>query len=464
MTAWFDIHGVIALLGLVLYAIDSHTRRKLRHPSSSIAWFVSLLLLPYISFPLYVFFGRRKIGAPLQTRIRKNIINSKKLSCQNDTVDEKLAIALGLQHSVAIQNLTIHQNGSQALQALEACIAGAKEKIDICTFIFGRDVDGYRISQLLMDRAKQGIQVRLLIDGLGYYYEGVPSLKELKDAGVKVVLFAPPLQPTFFGKFNMRIHRKLVIADSMHLWSGGRNLTAKYFEIKKNNKKDGKPLVDLSFDLYGDLAYQAQNIFESDWAFATLQSPPRQCDRNVNATKYPVLGARLVPSGPDRAEDTIYTILVSGCYTAKSRILIVTPYFVPDNSLLTALELAAQRGVSIDLIVPVQSNLLVDIGRRVALRDLAKVGANIRLFPAMIHAKAIIFDESLALVGSANLDERSLFLNYELMVAFYDSSDIHAFASWIYLQSEKSSVFNPKQPNMLREILEGVVRWIAFQL
>ena len=157
-------------------------------------------------------------------------------------------------------------------------------------------------------------------------------------------------------------------------------------------------------------------------------------------------------------------MLVSGCYTAKSRILIVTPYFVPDNSLLTALELAAQRGVSIDLLVPKKSNLLADIARRVALRDLAKVGANIWLFPGMLHAKAFIFDESLALVGSANFDERSLFLNYELMVAFYDASVIQDFAFWIKLQRDKSSAFNPKQPSMLREISEGVVRWIAFQL
>jgi cardiolipin synthase len=190
----------------------------------------------------------------------------------------------------------------------------------------------------------------------------------------------------------------------------------------------------------------------------------KECERKIHRAQYPTLGARLVPSGPDRAEDTIYTMLVSGCYTAQTRILIVTPYFVPDNSLLTALELAAQRGVSIDLIVPVQSNLLADIARRVALRDLAKAGATIWLFPAMMHAKVFIFDESLALVGSANLDERSLFLNYELMVAFYDSSVIQEFASWIYLQCEPSSKFNPKQPNMLREISEGVVRWIAFQL
>jgi cardiolipin synthase len=176
------------------------------------------------------------------------------------------------------------------------------------------------------------------------------------------------------------------------------------------------------------------------------------------------LGARLVPSGPDRTEDTIYTMLVSGCYTAQSRILIATPYFVPDNSLLTALELAAQRGISIDLLVPVQSNLLADVARTVALRDLSNAGANIWLFPAMLHAKAFIFDDSLALVGSANLDERSLFLNYELMVAFYDASVIQEFASWLSLQREKSSLFNPKPPNMLREISEGVVRWVAFQL
>ena len=464
MTAWIDIHGVMALLGLVLYAIDSHTRRKRRHPSASIAWFVSLLLLPYLAFPLYLFFGRRKIDLASQTNIKK-VSASKKIAYKPlGAFDERLANALDLEQAVSIQNLTIHQDGRQALQALETCIAEAKETLDICTFIFGGDVKGYRISQLLIARAKQGLKVRLLVDSLGYFYGGMTSFKELRNAGVEVVLFASPLRPAFFGKTNMRIHRKLVIADSMHLWSGGRNLTAKYFEVRRQTKKNGKPWVDLSFDLYGDLAYQAQSVFEADWAFAKQLSLPIAIASPITVAKHPVLGARLVPSGPDRTEDTIYTMLVSGCYTAQSRILIATPYFVPDNSLLTALELAAQRGVSIDLLVPVQSNLLADVARRVALRDLSNAGANIWLFPAMLHAKAFIFDDSLALVGSANLDERSLFLNYELMVAFYDASVIQEFASWLALQREKSSLFNPKPPNMLHEISEGVVRWIAFQL
>ena len=154
MTAWFDVHGVIALLGLILYAIDSHTRRKRRHPSASIAWFVSLLLLPYVAFPLYLFFGRRKIDTTLYADgTEKTVAALKKPSYQPTTGDENLAIALGLPQAVEIQNLTIHHNGMQALQALEACIASAKETLDICTFIFGRDVAGYRISQLLKERA-----------------------------------------------------------------------------------------------------------------------------------------------------------------------------------------------------------------------------------------------------------------------------------------------------------------------
>jgi len=464
LTAWFDIHGVIALLGLVLYALDSHTRRKRRHPSASIAWFVSLLLLPYVAFPLYLFFGRRKIDVLHAAVTEKVTVAFKKPSNKRVTGDEDLAIALGLQQAVEIQNLTIHHNGAQALQALEACIASAKETLDICTFIFGRDVGGYRISQLLMERAKKGVKIRLLVDGLGCFYEGVSSFKDLRDAGVKVVLFASPFQPSFLGKTNMRIHRKLVIADSSRIWSGGRNLTAKYFELNKHKKKINKSWIDLSFDLSGDLVHQAQAVFDVDWSVATLQTPKNTIARKINFSSQKSLDARLVPSGPDCVEDTIYTLLVSGCYTAKSRILIVTPYFVPDISLLTALELAARRGVTIDLLVPVKSNVLADIARRVALRDLARAGANIWLFPTMLHAKAFVFDDSMALVGSANLDERSLFLNYELMVAFYKPSVIQDFASWIYRQREKATAFIPKQPHILREMSEGVVRWIAFQL
>ena len=174
---------------------------------------------------------------------------------------------------------------------------------------------------------------------------------------------------------------------------------------------------------------------------------------------------QLVPSGPDQAEDTVYTLLISSCFAAQTRILAVSPYFVPDATLQMALTLAARRGIAVDLILPRQSNhRLADMARHAALRELAASGARVWLVPEMVHAKAMVIDGEFALSGTANLDERSLFLNYELMVAFYKPADVQQFAAWIERLRERACLYQAHPPGVMREFAEGVVRWLAFQL
>ncbi|WP_245664280.1 phospholipase D-like domain-containing protein, partial [Candidatus Propionivibrio aalborgensis] len=196
--------------------------------------------------------------------------------------------------------------------------------------VFGRDVLGDEIAERLKQAARGGVRVRLLIDGIGIYLGGYPDLDGFAQAGVEVVRFVPPLRSPKRGRTNLRNHRKMVIADGMHLWCGGRNLAAEYFEGDPRPILGRKPWVDLSFDLHGELARQAQSQFEQDWAFATERPAPEVA---VSATPSPVSGAmaQLVASGPDQPDDTLFTLLVSACFTSQWRILAVTPYFVPDN-------------------------------------------------------------------------------------------------------------------------------------
>ena len=462
---WVTLHGLVVLLGLAIYATASHTRRQRRYPSAAIAWVVSLVLLPYLALPLYLIFGSRKVVAYGRNLKAPNLARTARSTDQSAAQCGQLAAAMGLPEIATYEQLAIHQDGGHALQSLRDVIGRATRTLDLCSFLLGRDVVGDEIALLLIRRAQAGVQIRLLLDGIGFYMGGHPNLKRLSAAGVQVALFVSPLRSGLRGRTNLRNHRKLVIADGQWMWCGGRNLAAEYFVGDPTSLRNKSAWIDLSFDLGGALAQQAQQRFEQDWIFATKGVTARIPQPGVPASASATVGARLVASGPDQAEDTLYTLLVSGCFMARSRILAVTPYFVPDPTLLMALSLAARRGVAVELLLPRQSNhRLADIARHFALRELAAAGATIWLVPAMIHAKAVLIDNDLALVGSANLDERSLFLNYELMVAFYDPSVVQSFARWIEVQRSGATHYQPRRPGLARELLEGLVRWVAFQL
>jgi cardiolipin synthase len=175
--------------------------------------------------------------------------------------------------------------------------------------------------------------------------------------------------------------------------------------------------------------------------------------------------AQFLPSGPDQAEDTVHALLIDACFHARERMLAVTPYFVPDAALETAIRLAARRGVKIDLVLPATSNhRLADFARNRALRALKHAGANVHLLPYMIHAKAVVFDDSLALSGSVNLDSRSLLLNYECAVVFYGSQEIEWLANWVEALMPGARPFDARAPSLWRDIVEGLLLTVAYQL
>lgn len=455
---WLTLHGLVTVFALLLYVITAHVLQQRRQPAAAIAWIMFIVSLPYLALPAFLVFGSRKLKRPSSTLLQAAPAGTGDSSWAVETI-----VALGQPRPTDYDELNVHDDGRAARAALLEAIDAARESIDLCTFILARDALGTEVVDRLCARARRGVRVRLLLDGLGRFMARPPSLQPLVAAGGTWRLFVAPLRSPLKGRTNLRNHRKLLVIDATtpagRLWCGGRNLADEYFE----GDPDTPPWRDLSFDLSGPLVRQAAALFEHDWAFAGGQAA---APWPAEAAARPAAGgAQLVASGPDQADDTVYDLLVTAAYRARRRIAIATPYFVPESALLMALCLAARRGVTVDLLLPARSNhRLSDLARGRALRTLAQSGGRIRLAPDMVHAKLVVIDESLALAGSANLDSRSLFLNYELMVAFHNAGDVRRFAAWFDGLLPQARTFSAAPPGLLRDVFEGMLLWVGFQL
>ena len=453
------LHGLVTVGAVLCYVITSHVMHQRRHPAAAIAWMLFILLLPYLALPAFLMFGSRKLARPRGSSPRVPPATHTSRSWAVQTI-----LALGGPTPAAYCDLRLHADGRAARDALFAVIDAARQSIDLCIFILARDALGQAVLERLIAKARSGVRVRLLLDGAGILMARRPRLRPLLDAGAAYTLFVPPLLSPVKGASNLRNHRKMLIADAEHegakLWCGGRNLAEEYFAGHARQA----PWRDLTFDVGGPLVQQAQALFNADWAFANGQplAPIGLADATIPSA---IEGAQLIASGPDQLDDTVYAMLVTAAYRARHRIALVTPYFVPDPALLMALCLAARRGVTVDLLLPERSNhRLSDLARARALRTLVQAGGRVWLAPHMVHAKLAVIDDELALAGSANLDTRSLFMNYELMMAFHARADVQGFGSWFAIERSTAHAYTATRPGLLRDVGEGMLLWLAFQL
>ncbi len=309
-------------------------------------------------------------------------------------------------------------NGDEAYPAMLQAIQQARETLSFVTYLFDRDEVGLAFARALGEAARRGVQVRVLVDAMGARYSFPSILRVLQREGVSYARFLPPLASWHLMALNMRTHRKLMVADGRIGFTGGMNIGLRHCL----QRQPRQPVQDLHFRLEGPVVSQLQEVFADDWRFVTGEPL-------CGAPWFPALPsagrvlARGVTDGPDENFEKLRWTLLGALSIARDSVQIVTPYFVPDPALISALNVAAMRGVQVDIILPSRVNLpLVLWASRAMWWQVLQNGCHMWLTPPPFdHSKLMLVDGCWALLGSANWDARSLRLNFEFNVECYDA-------------------------------------------
>lgn len=432
--------------------------RSERSPSSTLAWLLAIFFIPYIAIPLFLMFGGRKTKKMVV--IKESFIELEGQDIHSASGQKRLLP--GRVHGIfPLQDnneVTLLLNGGVAYGELLELLLSANHSICVTTFILSKDETGEAILSILTEKAKKGVEVRLLLDALGSFNMSRRFLADFKSAGGQYSFFMPMLQIPFRGRANLRNHRKMVLVDQRVGVVGGMNLASEYMGKAAATDR----WQDLSFLVKGPILKPLYNVFVSDWKFSSKEALCfRDEDFLVGKTeRHETL--QLMPSGPDVVGDPLHESIIASFFSATKRIWVVTPYFVPDEMLMRSFCIAARRGIDVRVIFPLRSNhLLADFARSDYLRDITKAGGSVFGYkPGMLHAKLIIIDDELAISGSANMDMRSLFLNYELAFFIHSEKKVDELATWTQNLMDHSEL-GVKKASPILEVFEGVGRLFA---
>ncbi len=308
-------------------------------------------------------------------------------------------------------------DGEQAYPAMLTAIAEAKTSINLLSFIFDADRVGKQFSDALAAAVERGVEVRVLIDAMGARYSVPRIAPRLRAGGVRVAHFMPALRPWRTRFMNLRNHRKILVVDGTVAFTGGMNIREEFWP----ESGSGHSARDLHFRVEGPVVAEIQEAFAEDWTFNTGE----RLEGERWFPPLPVAGpsmARGIADGPDIHFENIQLVLLGALSVARSSVRIITPYFLPDQHLISALNVAALRGVAVEVIIPANSNQkLVQWASIAQLDQLLERGVRVFESPEPFdHSKVMIVDACWVLFGSANWDPRSLQLNFEFNVEAYD--------------------------------------------
>ncbi|MEH3148498.1 MAG: phospholipase D-like domain-containing protein [Methylobacterium frigidaeris] len=415
---------VLATLGLAFAAaVTLHALLNKREVAAAIGWIGLSWLSPLLGSSLYVMFGINRVTRrarrlpvvphpPPGTPVPRPIAVPEPFLPLERSVDR--ITRLPLLHG---NGITLLRSGDETYPAMLAAIAAARESVALSTYIMRADRIGLAMLEALKDARTRGVEVCVLIDGIGsgYFFPRIHRL--MRRAGIDAGLFMHSALPWRMPFLNLRTHKKLLVIDGRVGFVGGVNIGDE--NLVAQDPPD--PVRDTHFRLEGPVVGQLMQAFARDWAFvmgADLDGPRWFPEIPQGGDSL----ARVVTSGPDSDIEKIEFVVLEAIATARTSIRLATPYFLPSEQLLTALCLAAYRGVAVDVVIPQASNHpVVDWATRAHVGPLLAAGVRIWLDrPPFDHSKLMVVDGTWCFVGSANWDSRSFRLNFELNVEFYD--------------------------------------------
>lgn len=415
LTNPFLIGAYGALVGMVILLEN-------RNPDRTVAWLMALAFVPLLGILLYFILGPRFASArALRNRHREvSRLSQHGHGGGSSSLPEefrgtfRILSELGEATPLAYREIQIMSTSSCAFDALLGAVEGARCFVHGEFFSLADDSVGRAFAELLKTKSREGVQVRLLYDGVGSWGLGHRFVEDLKASGVRVAAFLPISFPMFRREFNYRNHRKIAVVDGQIAFVGGFNVGDKYMGLSRRLG----PWRDTMARLSGDAAMGLDNVFRRDWLFASSEELPLH--RPVPASGLPFV--QVAVGGPDSPhDDLIKHAYLSAIAEASFRIWISTPYLVPGPEILWALKNAALRGVDVRVVIPCRpDHLSVFWATRYHIAELLEAGARVFLYQkGFIHAKTLLADRYLASVGTVNMDVRSLEINYEVQTFMF---------------------------------------------
>lgn len=413
------LSSIVGIVLLVLHAAGviaaMHAVMNTRTPQGAFAWALGLVLLPYITLIPYLYLGRSRFHGYVDLhRLRREQMQAManttlETAASSPWACERYGEIATLLHARFHpgQQLRLLVNGEATFDAILSAIAEARHCVLLQFFIIHDDALGQRLQQVLIERVRAGVEVCVLYDGIGSHALPHQYVDTLREAGVTIHPFATQRRSNRF-QLNFRNHRKIVVVDGVRGFVGGLNVGDEYLGLKPPLA----PWRDTHLQIDGPAVADLQRSFAEDWHWVTGALPPLRSTNPGTGHTHTLIAA----TGPADRQETCSLFFVALIHAARRRLWITTPYFVPDQAVMSALRLAVFRGVDVRVLIPSRpDHHAVFLASGLYAHDAVRAGIRVfRYQPGFLHEKVVLIDDDTASVGSMNLDNRSFRLNFEI--------------------------------------------------